>query len=516
MSAATEPSYDEIPYPSGPFRQTHPCQLATLPILFGFEPVPPTECRVLELGCASGGNLMPMAQDLPGSQFLGIDLSRRQIADGLALLDQLRLPNIELRAASIMDVDDSYGEFDYILCHGVYSWVPREVQQKILEIGRQRLSPRGVLYVSYNTLPGWHLRSVVRDMMLYHVAPFERPAQRVGQARLLLDFLVQSARPHHESYRQVLSDEASILRVHSDSYLLHEHLEAVNEPCYFHQFVERAEAVGLQYLGDTNFSTMVVDNLGPEAGELLREAPLIRQEQYMDFLRARTFRCTALCHRELELNRHVQPNRLQSLHLALPGPLQLEGELDNQPAEGRLENRTFTIQAPITKAALRHLDRCRPSPISSDDLFAAAHTASSEAWPADEEAARQHLQNDLMTLFASGCIEASFQPPPVVIEPGASPLATPLARMQARQDGVATTRRHEQVRLEPLSRGVLAQLDGRHDRAMLGAWLRTAIASGELRVEQEGEPLPDVDDTHIDRLIDASLKSLAANALLIG
>ena len=65
-------SYDEIPYESYPFAQSHPDRLATLATLFGMKPQPIDDCRVLELGCASGGNLIPMAACLPGSKFVGI------------------------------------------------------------------------------------------------------------------------------------------------------------------------------------------------------------------------------------------------------------------------------------------------------------------------------------------------------------------------------------------------------------------------------------------------------------
>src|SRR5690349_15074633 len=119
MPGASLVSYDQVPYLSGSFRQTHPCHLAVLPHLFGLKPPPVRGCRVLELGCASGGNLIPMAQDFPESEFVGIDLSARQIADGCGLLAELSLPNIELRHLSILDVDESLGQFDYILCHGV-------------------------------------------------------------------------------------------------------------------------------------------------------------------------------------------------------------------------------------------------------------------------------------------------------------------------------------------------------------------------------------------------------------
>src|ERR1043165_5096540 len=124
-------------------------------------PAPPNHCRVLELGCASGGNLIPMSLSWPGSRFVGIDLSRRQIRDGQEMIREIGLNNVDLVCQSILDVPRELGTFDYILCHGVYSWVPPDVQNKILEICRDHLQAQGVAYVSYNTFPGWHARAAI-------------------------------------------------------------------------------------------------------------------------------------------------------------------------------------------------------------------------------------------------------------------------------------------------------------------------------------------------------------------
>ncbi len=163
-------SYDVVPYFSAPFQATHPDRLATVATLFGLKPAPAERSRVLELGCAGGGNLIPMAVALPGSQFLGIDQSSRQVDQGQEIIAGLGLKNIALRVASLLDIDESYGTFDYIICHGVYSWVRENVQDKILEICATRLAPTGVAYVSYNTLPGWHMQGMIRDMMCYHIS----------------------------------------------------------------------------------------------------------------------------------------------------------------------------------------------------------------------------------------------------------------------------------------------------------------------------------------------------------
>ena len=172
MAHPTHASYDEVPYEFRPFVRSYPDHLATIATLFGMKPQSADRSRILELGCAMGGNLIPMAINLPNSQFLGIDLSARQIADGQAMIKKLGLQNIELRHANILDVDDSYGMFDYILCHGVYSWVSPEAQEKILSICSKNLKPMGVAYVSYNVYPGWHMFGMIRDMMIYHAGRF--------------------------------------------------------------------------------------------------------------------------------------------------------------------------------------------------------------------------------------------------------------------------------------------------------------------------------------------------------
>src|SRR5262249_14540707 len=156
------------------------------------QPAAVDRCRVLELGCGSGGNLLPMAESLPESRFLGIDLSPRQVSSGQATIQELGLRNIELKAMSITDVDAEMGQFDYVICHGVYSWVPEPVQDKILAICKENLAPHGIAYVSYNTYPGWHLRGLVRELLYFHSRKIAEPAARVQHARAFLDFLIKA------------------------------------------------------------------------------------------------------------------------------------------------------------------------------------------------------------------------------------------------------------------------------------------------------------------------------------
>src|SRR5687768_17251136 len=233
MSEAAVTSYDEIPYTNKPLYPTHPDCLAVAGILRGMRPASPAKCRVLELGCASGGNLIPMAYSLPESRFVGIDLSAAQIAAGQEFCRPLGLGNLELRAGSILDLDESLGQFDYIICHGVYSWVPRGVQDRILWICGRLLAEHGIAYVSYNTYPGWHRRGIARELMRYHARRFDDPPTKIQQARSVLSFMAEAASKCNSSLATGLAFESKSLEKDPDYYLFHEHLEEVNSPLYF-------------------------------------------------------------------------------------------------------------------------------------------------------------------------------------------------------------------------------------------------------------------------------------------
>lgn len=157
-----ETTYDTVPYNSNPFAQSQPEQLAVVAKLFGLNPTLPFKARVLELGCSAGGNLIPLAARYTDAIFFGIDLSERQIAAGQETIDALGLKNIELRHADITSLRPGKQKFDYIICHGVFSWVPVAVQDAIFKVIRENLAEQGVAYISYNTYPGWKMREIVR------------------------------------------------------------------------------------------------------------------------------------------------------------------------------------------------------------------------------------------------------------------------------------------------------------------------------------------------------------------
>jgi methyltransferase-like protein/2-polyprenyl-3-methyl-5-hydroxy-6-metoxy-1,4-benzoquinol methylase len=526
LGQATPYSYDEVPYESHPFPQSHPDRLAVMAALFGMKPKPINGCRVLELGCASGGNLVPMAAGLPGSRFVGVELSARQIADGRALIEAAGLKNIELRHLSIADVNGKFGEFDYIIAHGVYSWVPDAVQEKIIEICRANLAPEGVAYVSFNTYPGWHFRGMIRDMMLYHTKHLADPMGRAAQARALLDFLAQSVPTENNAYGIMLKNELDLLRNLKDYYLIHDHLEEANRPVYFHEFAERAGRHGLQYLGEAEFSTMLTGNFPKQVADTLRQvsSDIIRTEQYMDFLRNRTFRQTLLCRKEVGLKRNLGPSDMQGFYIASTAkPVSGDPDLLSNKSE-QFRNQighTLTSSKPLVKAVFKHLSEMWPQAVAFHDLLAAARARVAPTLVNDASALAREaeaLGADLLTAYTMNMVELHSQKPTFVTEVTDRPLVSALAREQARLRHTVTNARHELLTLDAFNLHLAMLLDGKRDRKTLLDELVRLVKDGTLVAQKDGKPIKDGESlqTILSEFMEKSLQHFAKAALLAG
>lgn len=516
-------SYDVVPYTSYPYARTHPDRLETVARLFGMAPAPAGACRVLELGCASGGNLVPMAAELPGSEFVGLDLGARQVEDGRATVRALGLRNVELRHADILDVDASFGSFDYVICHGVYSWVEPRVQHAILRILVERLAPQGVGLVSYNTYPGWHLRDAVRHMMRWHTARFDEPVQRAAQGGALVDFLANAVDPGG-AYGQLLRRELDILQRTGADYLLHEHLEEVNTPLYFHEFVERAHAEGLQYLGDADVPTMLTRGLAPAVAETLgRISPdIIRLEQYLDFVSNRQFRNTLLCHRGVELRRALGPRQLEGGLLrcsAEPEANVVDLSLGTRVAMRTPTGLELESELPVTKAGLVVLRRAWPDVVRFEALVEQSRALLREAGvevPSEEDGA-VGLGADLLELYCRGVLELHRLRPELCVTVTERPRVSAHARHWAEGRGFVVSQWHVRVDVDPAAAAIVRRLDGEHDRAALVEGLMEDVAAGKLRVEGEAGALePEVLRGELGGLVERTLTALAVHGVLVG
>jgi methyltransferase-like protein/SAM-dependent methyltransferase len=516
--AQRQTAYDAIPYPSNPFRHSRPERLSAVAKLFGMDAPAPETCRVLELGCSMGGNLIVVAQDHPGSRCIGIDASSRQIAEGWKTIDALGLKNIKLRHQDILEVGDELGQFDYIISHGVFSWVPAAVQDKMLEICKRHLAPDGIAYISYNTFPGWHIRGIVRDMMLYRGTQFSDPEARLAQAKSLVEFVAKASRGSDTPYQRLLQSELEHIGRMDDYYLHHEHLEENNQPLYFHEFARRLAVNGLQYLGDAEFSTMVATNFSPEVAATLNQLgahDIIQMEQYMDYVRCRYFRKSLICHSGARLNRIISPAVVSGMLLASDADaVAAQAPLD--PAAGVVfrtpAGASITCRSPLTKAALGILRREWPMPIAFEDLLARSKAESVAAGhPAADADAGVFLAGEMLTGMAANVVEWRLTPVPFTTAVGASPATSPLARLQADQGYKVTNLRGELVTLDEIHRQTLRQLDGRRDLDELIEALMESLRRQEMVLHRDADKSVVTDEAEMRELLGPALQKVLEN-----
>ena len=281
--------------------------------------------------------------------------------------------------------------------------------------------------------------------------------------------MTTSAQGIEPVYSNVLKQELDYVGARSDAYLLHDHLEDVNDPIYFHEFVERADARGLQFVSEVQSTLIATDNLPPLIANGLRElsANEIEFEQFMDFALNRRFRQSVLCRAGKTVRPRAGPDDLERLYVAA-----------NNTGENALAE---THDEPLLRAAFCQLYQVWPLSIPFESLLQAARSSIDPS--TDPEAARrahdaQELKSSLIRCFNQKRLELSTIPPSFVASVSEKPIASPLARLQARAGNTVTNLRHEAGQLNEFGREVLSLLDGNHDNTTIVARLIQSARTG--------------------------------------
>jgi SAM-dependent methyltransferase len=443
-------AYDEVPYPDFPYEFTQPGRMAALAVMHGLTPPPPATARVLELGCGAGGNVLAIAAERPGVAAHGIDLAERPVAAARATARAAGIDNATFGVGDVRSLSD-LGEFDYVIAHGLYAWVPPEVRDAVMAVIAQRLSPHGIAFVSYNAHPGGQLARALRDAALWHVRDLEEPLERGARAAELFG-LLEDARVSggSEAYAGTLARIVHDLADASPQVAHHDILSDGWDPVWFADFAAHAARHGLAYVDEAwprrprpPAVTAMLERLGA-AGRAERE-------QYVDILLCRRFRSSLLCRAERAPSDEPDLERLREL-------------------------RFVAGDAPD---GLDVATRRRPEALPFDELGATVE----EVWRA----------------CGAGAIVPWVGGPPAVHEPGERPRAHALARFQAERGRPLTTLTGTFLRVDdPASRALVALLDGTRDRAAILRDLQGAAGVG----------LP-------PEALDANLRTLAVRGLLL-
>jgi SAM-dependent methyltransferase len=484
---------------------------------------------VLELGCGDGGNALSMAQTLPDAQVLGVDASPGAIERGTTLARAAGLANVELRCATFeqlgdgagkpagKDPGDPYGkgqvqslgkgpveslrndsaEFDYIVAHGVYSWVPPQARGALLDCVKRCLAPEGIAFVSYNAYPGSYLRDMARDMLRYHVQGVSDPGERLASAQELMRTIVEIEQP--SPFARVLREQMERMLGYSDALLFHDDLAEVSTPFYFHEFVEHVSARGLQFLSEADLFESQMRDVPESAGHLMASLPedAVVREQYMDFFKNRMFRQTLICHDRTPIDRALDEAAVEGLWIS--SRARPQEDVGREGEEGRArgetqpiahgpepeedpEARTFltpegssmTTSEPLVQAAMGALGDAWPRSLAFPTLLARAREAAGPEAPREPVAAR--LRGVLLQAYLARIVMLAGCVPPVSGEVGERPTVSPLARAQSAAGLLAcSSLLHANIRLDgELEAGALRLLDGTRTLAEVAVELGAA------------------------------------------
>ena len=294
--------YSELGYKSMPFPYTTPATLEAYAALVGISAPNPKTARVLELGATYGGNIISQALFNPDVTFVGIELSQEQVEKGNEVIANAGLTNVSLVQSDIASIGSEIGTFDYIIAHGVYSWVDDGVKDALLRLIDEHLAEDGIAYISYNTYPGWHTMDEVRQLMMFSnrdktqfnhkekVLHGKTIGSIVGSQILKYDNLKERNSKFLGALRSVMQKD--------EYYVGHDHLEPNNDPVYFYQFNDHLEAHNLAYLCDADLTLSMVRSFDADIADTLDKLALndhVAQEQYLDFMLDTTFRKSIIC-----------------------------------------------------------------------------------------------------------------------------------------------------------------------------------------------------------------------------
>ncbi|KAB2642495.1 MAG: methyltransferase domain-containing protein [Verrucomicrobia bacterium] len=282
--------YQTHRYPAMSHPLSDPAVTAVAARLGGLTTAEPRHARILEIGCASGHNLLPLARRWPQSQWVGIDLAVPAIAEARQLAAEAGIANVEFHAVDLRYFDPGDRPFDYIIAHGVFSWVPDEVKFALLDFCRRHLAPAGVATISFNLATGWaHRLPVIAMLRSLQAATGGELIATLELLRATLD----PATPHGAHLQWILDN----MLAKGADLLLFDDFAPVNDPWPFEQFVQVAAGAGLRWLGECD----PAENLPSTLGEAARAAlsPLaahpLHAQLAADFAAGRTFRSGVLC-----------------------------------------------------------------------------------------------------------------------------------------------------------------------------------------------------------------------------
>ncbi len=517
-------SYDELPYFYHVSEGVHPTNLSMIGQLHGLSTPDPHNCRVLELACGRGVNIISIANSLPNSECFGIELSEQHLEGAEQLASSLGLNNLHFQQQDIMDVGNDIGKFDYIIVYGTYSWVPSKVQDQILRLCANHLSEQGLALVHYAANPGSVLQKAVRNMMKYHLKTYVTPQDRFEAGMEFASFFVKHA-PENNIYAQYLRQiQQSSLPFQHNFY--HESLGEASSALYFEEFIERAAEVDLRYVDDSHFGHYM--GLSDDARAELKQVPdLIRREQYLDFLLNRRSRSSILCHANRSVRQLIHPKYYSGLYFGSSAKAKCDDEGNTKKISETVfkmpNDAELSVGTPLLSACLMVLEEHWPHNILLDDLVNQARKLLLEnGIDVSDGVVAEHkgVAARLLELARIGVCDIALKKNKCLTEISTKPKANQLSRLLAAlrgQQSVVVNTKHQNVKVDSFSMYVLELLNGDRTRDEIINELLAKHESGVMKIKQKDKSVDDKGTARelLEQMLEEKLNTFLMTSLLV-
>jgi SAM-dependent methyltransferase len=373
----TDGYVSDIAYTTGFYRELAPSFLSFAAALQGQRaPDPAKPFTYCELGCGQGFGTNILAAAYPHGDFVGIDFNPTQIANAQALATEAGLANVSFRDESFQEAlaqpEGTWPRFDYIALHGIYAWVSESNRHAIAEFCRRHLKPGGLLYISYNCMPGWAALAPFQRLLREHAD--RNPARSDRQIEGAMTFVqkLRDAGMAYFSQNPIVPKRIDAFKDKDRTYLAHEYLNGTWQPLFFTDVTRELSAAKLDFIGSAslleNFEGLALPKAAREAMAEVPEGPF--REMLKDYAVNQQFRrdifmkgarpMTAAERRDSLLDigfRPLQPRADMSFTFKTP-----LGEANGQPevyqpvaeavAEGRVTMREIAERTRIDMAKL--------------------------------------------------------------------------------------------------------------------------------------------------------------------
>jgi len=456
---------DLYEYPSVPYGQTHPDRLATLAKLAGMSPAPVDNCRLLEVGCGEGANVISMAYTLPKSTFVGMDLGKLPIEKANALINGLGLKNVQCSSQNLLEFDPGDQKFDYVIAHGFYSWVPQIVRDKLMQVISKVLAPNGVAYISYNVYPGSYSGKRLRDFSLMHLearraanpGQFETPAEQIDETRNFLQLLKDNPPSEPAPARADLFHEAGLVLDRPLALVYHDVLSDHWDPFTLQQFVAHASEYGMQFMDEAMPAEPDLPKVPEAIMKYIRAfcaGDRILEQQYIDYMVARRFRRSLICRKEVALAGTDQTAAVEHMY-ASTKLAETKTDPDGSVTFSIPDLLTLTTPSAVVIGILRRLIATHPRRVAVKDF------------KTDDEESNRNLYNLFARMYRGGSVELHTQPSKAGTPTG-KPVASALARYQSGRQKALSNLTHQAIELKDENAAwFLNLLDGTRDHEAL-------------------------------------------------